>query len=247
MENQLSTVFYIPGNLQKFLEGIQTAIKQVPIKGVFTGDQLFTFDRNLSFLKDKEFLKAFRAHAQDEVEKSLIWRNYVVCWAAKRALSLDGDFVECGCYAGTTARIIADYVDIGNTDKRYYLYDLFEIPSEMEQDHTMGKHGTDLFAEVQKRFSDLANVHILKGRLPDILDDESPERISFLHLDVSDPKAEAATLARLFDRVTIGGAIILNYYGFRAYPRHKVEADRFLADRGYMALEIPTAQGLVIK
>lgn len=49
MENHLSTVFYIPGNLQKFLEGIQTAVKQVPIKGVFTGDQLFTFDRNPAF------------------------------------------------------------------------------------------------------------------------------------------------------------------------------------------------------
>lgn len=76
---------------------------------------------------------------------------------------------------------------------------------------------------------------------------DSPERISFLHLDVSDPNAEAATFARLFDRVSIGGAIILNYCGWLSFPHHRAEADRLLADRGCMALKLPTGQGLIIK
>jgi hypothetical protein len=247
MKNHLSTLFYVGGDREKFLDGIQTAISQIAFKGIFTGDQLFTFGRNLSFLRDRDFTTAFQAQSRDEVEKSVIWRVYVTCWAAKRALSIEGDFVECGCYAGTTARIIADYTDIGDTDKRFYLYDLFEIPPEMRKNHESPKHGQDLHAKVRDRFSDLPNVRVLKGRLPEILDDESPERISFLHLDVSDPKADAAALARLFDRVSPGGAIILNYYGWLGFPHHKEEADRFLADRGCMALEIPTGQGLIIK
>ena len=111
----------------------------------------------------------------------------------------------------------------------------------------MPAHGKDLYAEVRDRFADLANVTVTQGRVPEILDDIAPETIAFLHLDLNDAKPEMAALTTLFDRVSPGGTIVLDDYGWFAYRAQKEAEDPFFAARGYSVLELPTGQGLVIK
>ena len=51
----------------------------------------------------------------------------LIVWAAEIGLKLEGDFVECGCYKGTTAKVVHEYLEFSKIkDKRYFLYDLFE-------------------------------------------------------------------------------------------------------------------------
>jgi hypothetical protein len=58
------------------------------------------------------------------------WRAYILCWAAARALDLDGDFVECGTNKGGTALIVYKYVDFEKLNKKFYLLDTFIGPDE---------------------------------------------------------------------------------------------------------------------
>jgi hypothetical protein len=202
----------------------------------------------LGFLENQKFVDAWKAHAETDVEEAIVWRIYVLAWVAKSVLSrkVPGDFVECACYKGTSARIICDYVDFANSGRNYYLYDLFEHDETMTH-HAMPEHSTTLFDTVKERFASFANVIVTKGFVPQILDDISPEKISFLHVDMNNAPAEIGTLERLFDRISPGGVLVLDDYGWQAYRAQKLAEDPWLAERGYEVLELPTGQGLVFK
>lgn len=245
--NFLSATFYGVNN-PGFHNGIQQAINNAQPDGIFAGDNLFTIGRNLGFLEDQRFMEARQRHAQNDVEQSIAWRHYVLAWTAKSVMSrqIPGDFVECACYKGTSARIVCDYVDFLNSDKTYYLYDLFEH-DESNVHHAMPEHGARLFETVRERFADFSNVKVTRGRVPEVLDDISPESISFLHIDLNNAPAEIGALERLFDRLSSGGILILDDYGWQGYRAQKEAEDPWLAARGYQVLELPTGQGLVFK
>ena len=246
MKNHLTMAFYGANNPNALIAGIQQAVNQVPPYGIFTGDNLFTYSKNLSFLDDAEFMAAFGKHAATDIEKSIIWRTHVLCWAARNGLRLEGDFLECACYKGTSARIVCDCVDFGNSGKRYYLYDLFEHSDDMDH-HGMPEHGADLYTRVKQRFVDLENVIVTQGSVPEILRQVAPEKIAFLHLDINSVAAEIGALELLFERIVPGGVIVLDDYGWLGYRAQKEAEDSFFAARGYRVLELPTGQGLVIK
>ena len=244
--NFLSSVFFGVG--PQFLQGIQQAVNNTAPDGIFTGDNLFTIGRNLGFLEDRAFMEARQKHEETGIEQAIAWRHYVLAWTARSVISrkIPGDFVECACYKGTSARIICDYVDFRNSDKTYYLYDLFEHDESMVH-HAMPEHGKSLFETVTGRFTDFPNVKVTRGHVPEVLDEISPESISFLHIDLNNAPAEIGALERLFDRLSAGGILILDDYGWRAYRAQKEAEDPWLAARGYQVLELPTGQGLVFK
>ncbi|MBK1642767.1 hypothetical protein CKO12_12985 [Chromatium okenii] len=247
VNNLISSLFFGVKN-PEFLQGIQQAISNTSPEGIYAGDNIFTIGRNLSFLDNEAFVKAWKMHAETQVEHAIVWRIYVLSWLAKSVLArkVPGDFVECACYKGISARIICDYVDFINSDKHYYLYDLFEHDDAMTH-HAMPEHSTTLYEQVKARFATFPNVTVTKGFVPQILDEVAPEVISFLHLDMNNAAAEIGALERLFDRLSPGGILVLDDYGWRAYREQKLAEDPWLAARGYDVLELPTGQGLVIK
>jgi len=90
-------------------------------------------------------------------------------------------------------------------------------------------------------------VRIVKGVVPDVLDNVSPDKIALLHLDINSPAAERGALDRLYDKMPPGGVLVLDDYGWTMFRRQKESADAFLQSRGLTILELPTGQGLAIK
>lgn len=215
-------------------------------RGIFTGDNLFTYGRNLSFLGDARFVKAVEAHAQTPAERGLIWRNAVLCWAAQNGLRRAGDLVECGCRRGTSARIVAETLDLGGSDRTFWLYDLFEYPAGSPHRALPGLQA-GLHAATQRRFADLPNVRVIRGAVPAVPEAQMPGRIAFLHLDMHDAAAEIDALEALFDRVSPGGIIVLDDYGEHGHVAQRDAARAWFAARGYAVMELPTSQGLVVK
>lgn len=246
--NFLSTVFF--GVKPGFVPNIQGAIDNLGNQdGVFTGDNLFTFGRNLGFFEDEKFVEAWRGVADNKIEEAIVWRSHVLAWAAKSVIArrIPGDFVECGCYKGSTAKLLVDYTDFGQQqDRRYHLYDLFEHDKGMPH-HAMAEHGPDLYQRVVQRFADVPNVRVVQGAIPEVLHHEGPDRVAFMHIDLNNAPAEIAALDVLFERMSPGGILILDDYGWRAYRGQKLAEDPWLAARGYQVLELPTGQGLVFK
>lgn len=207
-------------------------------------DNMLTCSRTHGFLRNPRFREIVDRNALGEQEQTMIWRTFVLCWAARTSLGLAGDFVEIGCNTGYFARCIAEFTDFANAGKEFYLYDVFDPPSQAEG--TPG-HGPDSFDVVKDRFADHPNVTVTKGVIPDVLEDTAPEEIAFMHINMNSIAAGIGALERLFDRMPPGGIVILNDYGHGALAIQKEVKDAFMAMRGHAILELPTGQGLVIK
>ena len=156
-------------------------------------------------------------------------------------MRLDGAFVECGCYRGSTAKVVADYLDL---QRPYYLYDLFEHDPSVS--HAMPAHGAGLYEETCARFANRPNVVVTKGRVPESLAN-APERIAFLHLDLNNALSEVGALEVLWERMAPGALLILDDYGWSGYHEQRTAEDAWFAERGYAVLELPTGQGMVIR
>lgn len=214
--------------------------------GLFASDNLIAFGRNLGFLNDKAFMEAWAAHASAPHERGIIWRTAVLVWAARQGLRLEGDFVECGCYKGVSARIVADTIDFKSTGRSFYLYDVFEHDSSMPH-HAMPEHSNQLFDQVKELFADLPTAHVIKGFLPQSLERGEPDKIAFMHIDLNNAEAEIATLESLWERMVPGSILVLDDFGASPYRRSHVLETEWFAQRGYSVLELPTSQGIVIK
>lgn len=246
MHKHIIPMFYSVTDVDTFGQGLEKVLNAIKPFGIYASDNLIVWSRSLGFFDDPEFMGALRKHVTQKKEHSILWRTHTLCWAARRAMAMEGDIVECGTYRGTSAAVVADYVRIGDSDKQMWLYDVFEHRPE-DIHHAMPDHSATLYDFVRGRFAHLPNVHVIKGFVPDSFAQGMPDRIAFLHIDMNNMEAEVAALDRLWERVVPGGTIVFDDYGWLAYRRQKDAEDAWLKRYGVQVLEMPTGQGLVVK
>ena len=243
-----------PGKQPDFRMAMDKLTKVYP-GNIFANDMLITIGRNLSFRSDSKFMSSFASSAREDQQKSLIWRLHVLAWAAQAALSVDGDFVECGVLKGFCSEVICKYLDFQKVAKQYFLYDTFsgfpEKTSTKEERSTYPSYkkidGDALYEEVCAKFSAYPNIRVVRGIVPDSFAEASPAQISFLHIDMNSEMAEVLALEHLFDRVTAGGIIVFDDFGWNSAINQCKAELAFMRKRGLSILELPTGQGLVIK
>ena len=247
-------MFYgIPEDKHDAFKQAYNTIKDI-FPEIYAADMLITLSRNQSFKIDTKFTDSFMSFAETEQEHSLIWRLHTLAWAAGHAMNIEGDFVECGVLKGFCSKVICKYLDFGNSEKQFYLYDTFSgLPEETStQQEREGWDYTDLdteelLQEVHEAFSGYENVNIIPGMVPQTFETAVPDEISFLHIDMNSEQAEIQALEHLFDRVTTGGIIVLDDFGWIANRNQMISELKFMAEREHMVLELPTGQGMVIK
>jgi hypothetical protein len=156
--------------------------------------------------------------------------------------------------------MMTEMVDLSCASKKFYIYDTFtglvpqyssaaDFPGAPQYLEHIDKEyrASDIEGYVRSRFRNKEYVVVTKGVVPDVLHDIAPERIAFLHLDLNSPRAETAALEFLLDRVSPGGIVVFDDYGWKHFQNHKEATDRWVAARGQVILELPTGQGLMIK
>jgi O-methyltransferase len=232
----------------RFNEAVDTLSKVFRL--MFAGDMLITFNRNWSFFEDAKFMQAFNGSVINEVEKTLVWRLHVLCWCALNSLRVAGDFVECGVFQGFCSSVAIRYLDFGERDKQWYLYDTFSgtPPDQVDPGHQSSPdyEQPGIYETVVQRFAGLRNVHVVRGKVPDVLRTRAPETVAFLHLDMNSAAAETGALEFFWERLSPGATILLDDYGWSGYRAQKLAEDPFFAARGRQVLELPTGQGMVL-
>ena len=223
---------------------------------VYAQDNLIALQKTAGFFQEQKFRESFIGNAHTLQEKSLGWRLHTLTWAANHCLDIAGDFVECGVYHGFSFAVITAYLEFENVDKTLYLYDSFTgIPEEYNSENRsnavyqkeIAENEYAIFNDVKEKFSKYQNVKIIKGIVPNTFQQVCPEKIAFLHIDMNSAKSEIAALESLFDKVTSGGMIVFDDYGWSGYVKQKIAEDAFMKERGHNILELPTGQGLLIK
>ncbi|MDC0431556.1 class I SAM-dependent methyltransferase [Paracoccaceae bacterium] len=214
---------------------------------LFASDNLITWNKNLSFLRQDRFINFLNDPDFDVIEKSIVWRTYILLYFAKMALQVEGDFLECGCCKGSTAhQVITDY-DLAKHGKKYWLYDLFEWKEGDEHTQRPAHANPKMYDDIVARFSKFSNVEIIKGNVPDSFKEGFPDLISFCHIDMNHPAPEAGALQAVLPKLNKGGIIILDDYGWWGYSSQKAAVDPIIRFFGQEILELPTGQALLIK
>jgi O-methyltransferase len=159
---------------------------------------------------------------------------------------IPGDIVECGVWKGGSMMAIArTLIENGVTDRRLFLYDTFEgmsQPTAVDRDFR-GKPAARVLAESDKRTSmmwaysrldevqrnmqrtgyDEQKIVFVQGKVEDSLPARAPEQIALLRLDTDWYESTYHELNHLFPRLSIGGVLIIDDYGYWQGARKAVD------------------------
>lgn len=230
------------------------ALKAIDEAGfIFVGEGLATWQKTTPFMEDKKFLQLMDKHADLAPLPNWHWNLHTVLWAVNQARHVPGDFVELGVFKGHTTMFVADYVDFAQWDRRWWLYDTFDgIPDDQldegwAEKNALAYHGTFSFETVRDQFAIYPNIDVIQGRVPEILAERCPERIAFMHVDLNNVAAEIGALDVLYDRVSPGGVLVFDDYGWAVSREQHLAENAWFAARGLQILALPTGQGLLVK
>ena len=214
---------------------------------IFVSDNIITWNKNLSFLRDDYFKSILESEDVGFIEKSIIWRLYVLIYFAEACQKLDGDFLELGCKKGDTAKRVSEKIDFKSLNKYFWLYDLFEWKEGDEHQHLPEHDNPRMYENIKDRFADQPWVKIVKGNVPDSFKKNSPDQVAFAHIDMNNPSPEAGALEFVLPRLSRSGIVILDDYGWWGYSDQKLKLDPIAAKHSLRILELPTGQGLILK
>jgi hypothetical protein len=217
---------------------------------------------NHDFMSDPIFLNAYQRGVKAAgVDYNWHWRVHIGLWAARTAVRLPGDFVECGVNAGFMSSSIMYDLEWDSRGKMFYLLDTFSgldknCVTQEEIEAGIMKKNDDLIESgfyvtssenVKKNFSEWSNVQIIEGVIPDTLPEIKSQKIAYLHIDLNCAPPEVAAINFLWDRLVAGAIILLDDYAYIGYLQQKLAMDKFAKDIGVHIASMPTGQGLIVK
>jgi O-methyltransferase len=177
-------------------------------------------------------------------------RCYVLDRLTRHAFHLPGHFWECGVYKGGTASLLVALLREQASAKKLHLFDTFEgMPqTDAEKDlHEKGDFSDTSLAEVQAHVDggEIATFH--PGFIPDTFVGLESELIAFAHIDVDIYKSVIDCLDFIYPRLSPGGVIVVDDYGFPSCPGARRAVDDFFAVRPEVPLCLTTGQAIVFR
>lgn len=176
-------------------------------------------------------------------------RCYVLYSLALQALSLKGDFYECGVYKGGTAKLLADLLESRKPQSRkLHLFDTFEgMPGT---DPTLDRHRQGDFSDtsidvVQQRVGQEDIVKFHQGFIPDTFAGLEDAKIAFAHVDVDLYQSVIDCCSFIWPRLAQGGFMVFDDYGFPSCPGARKAVDEFFEHKQEVPLVLPTGQAVV--
>lgn len=175
-------------------------------------------------------------------------------WMVKELLRLvehiPGDTAECGVYNGSTSYLICAANARSTQLKTHFGFDSFAGLSEPKpQDGSYWASGNLTIAEetAQQNLAEFERMSLLKGWIPDRFAEVQDHTFSFLHIDVDLMDPTRDSLEFFYSRMSEGGIILCDDYGFTTCPGVTQAVDEFFADKPDKFLSLSGGGGFMIK
>jgi cephalosporin hydroxylase len=217
---------------------------------------------NNGFMAEPRFERAYtRGVRAAGADYHWHWRVHVGLWAAERAISIAGDFIEFGTNRGFLASAIMEYLNWNKTGRRFLLLDTFAGLDERfvspieKQIGVLDRNQRDIASgfyalsvdSVRANFDEWSGVEIIVGSVPLTLDRVTGETFAFVHIDMNCAPPEIAALRFIWPKLSPGAVVLLDDYAYNGYEAQKFAMDRLAAEIGFTILSLPTGQGLIVK
>lgn len=224
--------------------------------------------RNHDFAYEDRFIQAFDEYLAGPFTGRATthhhgrWNLHVSFWAASHAIALGADIVQLGVFEGSEAAAMVKFTEFSNAKINMFLVDTFtgvpedqwtaeEIRAGANSAQWAYKEMGDLYEFTTNRMSPYSNVHVIRGRVPDVLPEIQVEKIGLLMLDMNCALPEKAAAEYLWDKVVPGGIVISDDYGHSragaGFIEQKRAFDEFANSKNLEVLTLPTGHGVLIK
>jgi hypothetical protein len=227
----------------------------------YSADSLATKHKTLPFERDENLANAWKFCEEGNKAgwkgnvPDIRWRVHIACWAAKHGLNFEGDFVECGVHTGILSMAICKYLDFNNVDKNFYLFDTYEgiaLDQISEKENKMAEQYNDglyfdCYEIAARNFSDFKNATLVKGRVPESLDNVKINKVSYLSIDMNNAAAERAAIEFFWPKLSSGAIVVLDDYGWTTHKQQMEIMDEFAKAHKVSIALLPTGQGILIK
>lgn len=166
----------------------------------------------------------------------------------RQALHVPGDVMEAGVYQGGTARLLRLVIDAHAPGRTLHLFDSFAgmARTDAAADRHRAGDFADTSAEAVRRFvGGTATLHA--GWIPESFAGLEGLRLCFAHVDLDLHESILDTLAFVYPRLSPGGVIVFDDYGYASCPGARAAVDHFFADKREVPLALQTGQAVVIR
>ncbi|HET9444493.1 MAG TPA: TylF/MycF/NovP-related O-methyltransferase [Acidimicrobiales bacterium] len=202
---------------------------------------------------DTDFARALRAVRAAGPMALTPDRSYLLYELARAVSPLPGDMAECGVYTGGSAHLLALALEAAAPATTLHLFDSFqgmpEAADPARDYHAPGDFSDTSEARVRQRVAAFPSCRFHVGFMPATFDEVAGvDRYSFVHVDVDIYDSVKACCEWFWPRLTQGGAMVFDDYGFYPYRRAaRAAVDEFFAGRHERPIALPTGQGLVLR
>ncbi len=166
-----------------------------------------------------------------------------------QALNVPGAVMEAGVFQGGTARLLREVLG-KRADRTLYLFDSFEgmhSVTEHNDRHQVGDFADTSVESVRNVVGSDPFIDYRKGWVPDTFAGLEHETFCFAHIDLDLYQGVVDTLNFVYPRLSRGGIIVLDDYGFASCPGARRAVDEFFADKPERPLALQTCQALIHK
>jgi hypothetical protein len=212
-------------------------------------DGFYIYKKNLIWQKDAAFLAAKAKNISGIPDD----RCFTLLELSRKAAIVDGDIAECGVRWGKSALFMLS--GLTGAEKPIHLFDSFEGLSEPGKadiapgrNRTHWKKGRLAVSEdvVLTNLGAFKDVHIHKGWIPERFGEVADRTFALVHIDVDLYQPTADSLAFFYPRMSKGGFIVCDDYGFEDCAGAKRAFDEFFADRPEQVILLTTGQCVVM-
>lgn len=198
-----------------------------------------TWQTDEAFLADYRRVEPTGARSAD--------RKFALVQLLKLILEVPGDTAEFGVFRGASSWFICRGTQ--GSGRTHYAVDSFAGLSEPTPEDGGYWHRGDMrAAEAEaRRLLQQYDVEFAVGWVPSVLSQlpDGPYALVHVDLDLYEPTRAAFDYA--YDRLSPGGILLCDDYGFATCPGARQAVDELMASRPEPVIHLPTGQGLVIR
>ena len=244
---QLTGLFF--GSPQRRYETKYSVINAIADRNGFR-----LYNKNLAWLNDEEYARAWSQFSG--AGTAIHERKFNLFNMARSICNVPGDLAECGVFSGGSSHLML--VANEDTTKHLYGFDSFEglsaptlLDSPLDEStfkwrkHDMQIYERTAHANLEQH---LGRYTLYKGWIPDRFGEVADKKFSMVHIDVDLYEPTLAALEFFYPRVSTGGIILCDDYGFKSCPGARKAMDEFFIDKPEArVVHLTTGQGVVVR
>lgn len=210
---------------------------------------------SMTWHNDHQFIEAYGRVRELKDKKDIPERKFVLHSIANSIKHIPGDIAECGVYIGESSFLMLDAMK--DTDKHFFGFDSFEGLSKPGNfDKVTHKHSfqwkqNDLSVPEQLARNNLQPFQdrftIYKGWIPERFNEVDDKTFCLVHIDVDLYQPTLESIDFFWDKMSVGGALVCDDYGFETCPGARKAMDEFFNERELSVIHLTTGQGVVFK